>query len=442
METSVSEVRQVQRGAGPSARFQIGPDDATRRMLWRWHGVFGDMYRVYGEHQNSPHWVVHDPDVVQQILVRNSADYTKGMGLDRVRILLGNGIMVSEGDFWARQRRLIQPAFRPRTLADFNAMIVAENRRLAEHWQAAADCSQALEISAEISEATLVIVLRSIFGADYEDLVDGGAHPFALLTEQPERNLRFAARFHRLGQVVERIIDARRAEPRHDFDFLGHLLAARSRRGESMSRRALVDEVMTLIVAGHETTASALAWAWYLIATHPAVCERLHAGVDAIDPARLRVDGGHRNDALAYVDAVIKEALRLYPPGWLLSRRAIGPDSFGAHAIEPGTQVFISPYVLHRHPDYWRDAECFNPERFMPGPGRARDPGHRFAYIPFSAGPRHCVGEHLAMVEMRVHLVEMLRRFTPRYAGLHPPQMESHINLRPKNGIYLQLLPR
>lgn len=442
MSISVSEVQHANPAVGPNARFPIGPDDATRSMLLRWHAVFGDIYGVYDERGDIPHWVVHDPEVVQQILVRNSQNYQKGLGLDRVRLLLGNGIMVSEGDFWARQRRLLQPAFKPRVLADYNPMIVEENRRLARRWQAAAEASEPLEIGAEISETTLVIVLKSIFGADFDALVDGGAHPFSVLTAQPERDLRFAARFHRLGRVVERIIDKRLTRPREEFDFLGHMLAARSKHGEAMSRGELVDEVMTLIVAGHETTASALAWAWYLIATHPPVCERLQRDVDAIDPAGLRRDGGHRNEALAYVDAVIKETLRLYPPGWLLSRRALASDTLGRHVVEPGTQVFISPFVLHRHPHYWRQPESFDPERFMPGAEAPASPRRGLAYIPFAAGPRHCVGEHLAMVEMRIHLVEMLRRFTPHYADTHPPQMESHINLRPKDGIYLQLASR
>ncbi|WP_353248437.1 cytochrome P450 [Salinisphaera sp. T31B1] len=435
MSNSLSDVRPV---VGPSACFPIGPDDATRSMLWRWHGAFGDVYRVQSEDNADASWVIHDPALVQKILVGHAANYRKGAGLDRVRILLGNGIMVSEGEFWTRQRRLLQPAFRPRTLADFNGMIDQENRRLAERWRMHAETGQPLEVAAQISESTLVIVLKSIFGADYPYIVEGESNPFSLLTEEPERNLRFAARFRRLGRLVEQLIDRRESAPRPAFDFLGHMLAARSRAGEAMSRKALIDEVMTLIVAGHETTASALAWAWYLIAVNPVIRERLQAAADRVDLDQLGRDGGHRNPDLAYFDAVINETLRLYPPGWLLSRRAVADDSLGEHRIEAGAQLFISPYVLHRHPDYWRAPETFDPARFEQG----EEPAHRFAYIPFAAGPRHCIGEQMAMTEMRVHLVHMLRRFTPSYADPHPPQMESHINLRPADGIYLQLAAR
>ncbi|GAB3675524.1 cytochrome P450 [Salinisphaera aquimarina] len=436
MSISVSDLQHRARIAGPIARFSIGPDDATRAMLCRWHSAFGDIYRVRPDHGDAEHWVVHDPEAVQQILVRNSRNYSKGMGLDRVKILLGNGIMVSEADFWARQRRLIQPAFKPRALADFNAMIFDENVVLAKRWSQFAAAREPLDVAAEISELTLVIVLKSIFGEDYADLIAGGANPFALLSEAPERNLRFAARFHRLRKVVESIIDKRLGAPRQPFDFLGHMLAARSRDGEAMTHRELVDEVLTLIVAGHETTASALAWGWYLIATHPEVGATLQAAADAIDMDALRRDGGHRNDAFAWFDATVNETLRLYPPGWLLSRRALAPDRLGGYDIEPGTQLFISPYVLHRHGDYWQDPECFDPTRFIDG----EQPAHRFAYVPFAAGPRHCVGEQMALTEMRVHLAVMIRAFTPCYVAAHPPQIESHINLRPADGVRLQLI--
>ena len=425
--------------SGPSVEFDVAPDEATRRMLVRWHEVYGPVYRIPAPQARSPYWVIHDPALVQQIMVRRAANYAKGMGLDRVRLLLGEGIMVSEGDFWARQRRMLQPAFKPRRLADFNAMIAAENRALAERWQAGAAHDTSVDVAAHISELTLVIVLKSIFGADYQSLVDGASNPFSLLSEEATRDLRFAARFHRLGKVVESVID-RRVDGRTrgadaSFDFLGHLLAARDRDGAGMSRRQLVDEVMTLIVAGHETTASALAWAWYEIARQPHICAQAQAEVDALGPdladEELADLADHASDRLGFIDAIIHETLRLYPPGWLLSRRAIAHDTLGDYDIAAGDQIFISPYVLHRDRAHWHMPDRFMPERFL----AERPAAPRFAYIPFAAGPRHCVGEHLAMTEMRVHLITMLRRFTPVYAGDHPPTLESRINLRPGDGV-------
>lgn len=430
MSGSLSDIVSSADAQGPPARFDVAPDAATRHMLVRWHEVFGPVYRIRAAHTDARSWVIHEPALVQQILVRRAANYTKGMGLERVRLLLGDGIMVSEGRFWARQRRLIQPAFKPRRLADFNTLIAQENLALAERWARAARTGAVVDVAAQISELTLVIVLKSIFGADYDRLVHGAIDPFALFGEQPGRDLRFAARFHRLGRVVASIIEARQARSEPSFDFLGHMLAARDRDGTGMNRTQLVDEVMTLIVAGHETTASALVWMWYEIAGDAGVCARLQTEVDAFYAAHGTVGVlDHSCDELAFVDAVIHETLRLYPPGWLLSRRAIEADTLGDYDIAAGEQIFISPYVMHRDAAYWPEPNRFRPARFIDGHA------HRFAYIPFAAGPRHCVGEHLAMTEMRVHLVTMLRRFTPVYAGDHPPPLASHINLRPGAGV-------
>lgn len=331
---------------GPSAAFPIAPDDASRRQLMTWQGEYGDLFAVPSSDGGLAHWMVNDPALAQQVLVRQANSYAKGMGLDRVKILLGNGIMVSEGDFWTRQRRLTQPAFRPRRLGNFNTMILDDNLALAERWADAAGRGESIEAESHTSELTLVIVLKSIFGADYPRLVEDGANPFALLTEQAERNLRFAARFHHLKQTVDAIIERRLAEGPHEpLDFLGHLMTARSREGDPMSRSAIIDEVMTLIVAGHETTASALAFAWYLIASHPEVCARMQPEADAVDEGVLRETGGADRETLAYTDRVVAEMLRLYPPGWLLSRRALANQALGDHLIAAPARRFSSALI-------------------------------------------------------------------------------------------------
>lgn len=423
---------------GPRHSFPLAPDDATRHQLRAWQREYGDLFTVPAMDGGQPYWVVNDPVLVQQILVRRAQHYTKGLGLDRVKILLGNGIMVSEGDFWARQRRIMQPAFKPRRLADFNAMFVEENLQQAEQWARAARRGQTVDAEAHTSGLTLVIILKAIFGEDYDWLVADGNNPFALLTEVPERDLSFAARFYRLKKIVNQVIERRLArDDQSSFDFLNHLLTTHDRDGQPMERDELLDEVMTLIVAGHETTASALAFAWYLIASHPRVCQRLQAEADAVTEAELREHGGNDRQSLVYTDQVVSEVLRLYPPGWLLSRRAASDQPLGQHTIPAGAQVFICPYMLQRHPGYWHDPEIFDPDRFSRG-----EPGHRLAYLPFAAGPRHCVGEHMAATEMRVHLAMMLRRFTPYWQGQGEPAMESAINLRPVNGIPLQLAAR
>lgn len=425
---------------GPYKPFPIGPDDATRKQLVAWQARYGDLFAVPAPDGSPARWIINDPAMAQQVLIQHGRDYTKGMGLDRVKILLGNGIMVSSGDFWVRQRRMLQTAFRPRRLDDFNALIFDENMALAKRWENAAATGGPIEVEAQISEMTLAIVLKSIFGPDYGYLVERQqVNPFALLTEQPERNLAFAARFHKLRQNVNAVIEYRLAKGNGEqFDFLGHLLTVRDREGGQMTRDQVIDEIMTLIVAGHETTASALAFAWYLIAVHPEVCRKLQAEADAMDEDAIRDSGGNDRSTLAYTDRVAAEVLRMYPPGWLLSRRALRDHELKGHRIAAGTQVFVCPYLLHYHPDYWHDPEVFDPDRFT----REDEPSHRMAYLPFAAGPRRCIGERMAETEMRVHLATMLRRFTPIWPNDRAPAIESAINLRPADGIHLQLAPR
>jgi cytochrome P450 len=198
--------------------------------------------------------------------------------------------------------------------------------------------------------------------------------------------------------------------------------------------RAPIDEVMTLVVAGHETTASALNWTWYLLSQHPEVEAKLHAELDAA-PVET-APGLARMETLTYTRQVIDEALRLYPPGWILSRRTIGPDTLAGYEIPAGTSVMLSPYLLHRHPKFWKDPEKFLPERFAPEHEAERP---RFAYMPFAAGPRHCIGETLALYEMLMHLYKVARRYRLTYVQDRPIELEAQINLRTKNPLFMRL---
>lgn len=421
---------------GPTESFVIEPDDETRMALGRWFAEYGDICRIPPGELDDATWVVHDPQAIRHVLVRNHRNYTKGRGLDRVRILLGNGIMVSEGAFWQRQRRMIQPAFRNAVLQRFSGLIRDENLALAAQWRAAASTGTPVDVADGASQMTLSIVLKSIFGPDLDVLAGSGTNPFTLLAEEPERNLAFAARFRALTKVVGKIVAQRRQQGRDEPDFLGMLMAATGRDdGQPMPDKVLIDEVMTLIVAGHETTASALAWIWYLVSTHPEVAAGLRAEVDGLSDAAIDSDSALE---LGYATQIVREALRLYPPGWLLSRRAVGDDLVGGYPVAAGSHMFVCPWIVHRHPDYWDEPEVFKPERFA----RENVPAHRFAYIPFAAGPRHCVGETLAMMEMLMHVALMARRFEFEYAGDAPPRLESHINLRPRDGVSVRLTRR
>ncbi|HVC02117.1 MAG TPA: cytochrome P450 [Steroidobacteraceae bacterium] len=419
---------------GPAAGFDLGGTGESLARLRAWFAAHGDVYRVFSPSRGAYFYVINHPDDVQHVLLANHRNYTKGEGMDRVRLLLGNGIMTSEGEFWRRQRRMIQPAFHRRVLALLDTLIGEVNDKYAARWSAQAARREPLDVAAETSAMTLEIVLRSIFSCDLERLKRRlGENPFDVVATETIRDLRFAYRFRSLARLIGELAAQRRTEPRGEVDFLAMLMSARSHdTGEHMSETELVDEVMTLIVAGHETTAAALAWTWHLLGRHPDAAERLHAEADRAANERTDAAGPVRleeAEALPFTRQVIQEALRLYPPGWLFTRRSIEADRLGGYAIGPRTDVFISPYMLHRHPAFWDAPEQFRPERFD---GPDAEERHRFAYIPFSVGPRHCVGENLAMFEMLVHVSAFSRRFRLAPVNDDPVELEAQINLRPR----------
>jgi cytochrome P450 len=266
-----------------------------------------------------------------------------------------------------------------------------------------------------------------VFGEDFDAIAGGGANPFALLTEEGERNLAFAYKLRQLSSLILEVVRRRRASDRGARDFLSFLLAARdSRTREPMPERQLMHEILTLIVAGHETTASALSWMWYCIAGHPSVETRLYEELDALPES---APDRALPDRTLYAQQVVRETLRLYPPGWLLTRRALGPDAVAGFRLEAGDEVLLSPYLVHRHPALWRDPQRFDPERFSAG---NMDGIARGAYFPFGLGPRACIGEQMAMLEMLVHLATVGRAVRLRRTGDAPAAIVAQVNLRPR----------
>jgi cytochrome P450 len=423
---------------GPTEGFDLGGSDESLARLSRYFAEFGDIYRVFAPGRGVYNYVINHPDDIKRVLLSNHRNYTKGEGMDRVKILLGNGIMTSEGDFWRRQRRMMQPAFHRRVIDRFSGLIREVNEKFTARWAEKAARAEAVNLSDDTSELILEIVLRSIFGADLARLEKQlGANPFEVVAKEQNRDLKFAFRFRSLGKLVAELVDRRRRHPEEHFDFLSMLMATRDRETHApMSDKELIDEVLTLIVAGHETTAAALTWAWYLISQHPGVQAQLQAEADAAGDGQLGLDAA---ESLKFTHQVLQEALRLYPPGWLLTRRTIEADELGGYPIAPRTDVFISPYTLHRHPAFWSDPEEFKPERFAGADAAER---HRFSYIPFAVGPRHCIGENIAMFEMLVHIQAMSRRFRLTRAGSEPIELEAQINLRPRSSLMMMVETR
>ncbi|HVN45977.1 MAG TPA: cytochrome P450 [Steroidobacteraceae bacterium] len=420
-------------------QFDVGStDDSLERMI-ELFARHGDTYRVYVPARRSYTYVIHHPDDVKRVLVSNHRNYTKGVGLDRVKILLGKGIMTSEGELWRRQRYMMQPLFHRRVIGGFAALIAETNDRWIDRWERLARAGEPINLTDEMSELTLEIVLRSIFGRDLDRLSQQlGGNPFEVVTREQSRDLQFAYKFRSLTKLVAQLLARRRAEHEEHADYVAMLMNARDKEsGEPMAERELIDEIMTLVVAGHETTASGLNWTWYLLSQHPQVESKLHAEIDAARD--LPVPSLTQIEALRYARQVVDESLRLYPPGWVLSRRTIAADVLGGYPVPPGTNVLLPLYLLHRHPKFWSNPEVFDPERFAPEHEAQRP---RFAYMPFAAGPRHCIGESFALYEMLVHLYKVARRYRLRYVPDKPLELEAQINLRTRHPLHMRLEAR
>ena len=417
-------------------QFDIGSTDDSLERMVELFARHGDIYRVFVPARQSYTYVVHHPDDVKRVLVSNHRNYTKGVGLDRVKILLGKGLMTSEGEMWKRQRYMMQPFFHRRVITEFAQTLDSANDRFIARWEALSTHGEPVNLTDEMSELTLDIVLRSIFGRDLDRMSQqAGGNPFDVVTREQGRNLQFAFKFRSLTKVVAELLARRRAEQEEHFDYVAMLMSARDKEtGAPMSDRELIDEVMTLVVAGHETTASGLNWTWYLLSRHPEVEARLHAEVDAAPD--MTTPSLAQMETLAYTQQVVNEALRLYPPGWLLSRRTIEADVLGGYEVPPGTNVLLPLYLLHRDGRFWKDPDVFWPERFAPEHEAERP---RFAYMPFAAGPRHCIGETFALYEMLMHLYKVARRYRLIHVPDKPLELEAQINLRTRHPLHMRL---
>jgi cytochrome P450 len=423
---------------GPQAPLDLERSaDKLQQMQSLWQ-QYGDCYRVHAASRPADTWVITEPDWVRRILVSNHRNYVKGIGIERVRVLLGNGLMTSENAQWRRQRRLMQSAFHKPRVERFFGIFFQQAKMLAERCLQAANAGQAVNITEAVSEATLRVTLQALFSEDLDSLENRqGQSAFQLLSDDSRRDLQFAVRFRALGTLVQDVVQDRRRQQRFPDDLLSHCLLARDKSSnEPMTDRQIIDEVLTLIVAGHETTAASLGWVWYLLATHPERFEALRETLRHCDPGAVR--DWTSLVRLQTVMQVLKEALRLYPPGWLYTRRALQDDRFGDYHMPAGTDVFVNSWLLHRHPGYWEQPDEFRPERFTPDQEARR---HRYAYLPFSAGPRHCIGESFAMAEMMIHLAVMARTVQPEPIHGTSVAVRAEINLRPRDPLYLRFAP-
>jgi cytochrome P450 len=395
-----------------------------------------------------PTLFLNHPDYIKHVLQENSRNYDKDVPTNRLfKTVLGTGLFTDDGASWLRQRRLIQPAFHRQRIAGFGSLMTSAAAETLARWDERPTEDAPLDVAAEMMGLTLRVVGLALFGADVSDDVEvvrrsfttivdfltrAAYEPFVMFPGVPARGKRQFQTAHReLDQLVYRIIARRRLHTSDRDDLLSMLLTTQDEEtGTKMTDRQVRDEVMTLLLAGHETTSVALSWTWYLLSTHPDAESRLHAELDAVLGGRLpRTDDLPQ---LAYTRMVIEEALRLYPPAWAILRRAIDDDHIGPYRIRPGTTIFISPYAIHRHPAFWENPEAFDPERFTPERSAGRS---HFAYLPFGGGPRRCIGNMFALTEAQLILATVAQRYRLRVVPGHTVEPMPLITLRLCGGL-------
>lgn len=423
------------RPPGPAGPVALGIDPATLEILEQARREYGNLVAFTKPNGRSA-FFVNEPYEIRRILVRQHGRYLKGPGFERVKMLLGNGLIVSDGDVWRRSRTMIQPAFSRANVHRLIPLMVRCAREREQRWTGVARAGEALNVSQETSDFALELILRAIFGPDYDRrIMTGGGNPFAFLSEDSTRDLGVVLKLRELRELVLDIIaDRRSGASSGDYDFLTIYLAARDKAGNAFSDGELLDELMTLIVAGYETSAGTLNWAWYLLARHA----EIHAAL-AGEAARLLPHGDAADDArvadMVYAQAFLEETLRLYPPVWLFTRRARDDDSLADYEITAGTDIYLSPYVLHRTDEFWPEPERVDPSRFSTNGGVRK--GER-AYFPFSLGPRRCLGEYFSFLEMKIHLGLMAQTFDMSLVDDEPPRLDLGINLRSQSDILLR----
>lgn len=426
------------RPPGPEQPIALGADAETLRNLEELQRSYGNVVAVSTPNGRQA-FFVNEPEDIRSILVTNHSKYVKGPGFERVKMLLGNGLIVSDGKAWRRSRTMVTPGFTRRNQQKLISMIVHCCEQKSQRWAKLAATGEPVNITKEMMDYALEVILRAIFGPDFDSkIVADGDNPFAFLSEDSSRDLKLVLRVRALRELVLSIIEERRqSEPVESYDFLSVYMAAEDKSGEKYSDNELLDELMTLIIAGFETSSGTLNWAWYLIAHHPNVDAKL------FQEARNQVPGAELANSrsiaeLKYLHQVIDETMRLYPPVWLFSRRAIEDDTLADYDIPAGTDIYISPYILQRTEQYWPEAEKFDPGRFAVQKIKEKKDRRQVAYIPFSLGPRRCMGEYLAILEMKIHLGLLLQQFQMTTTTDVQPELVLGVNLRTKEDIYLR----
>jgi cytochrome P450 len=416
-------------------------------------GTLADLQRRHGDlvhFRIGPQHViaVMRADLIRDVLVTHQRSFKKGPGFERARIVLGNGLLTSEGEFHLRQRRMLQPAFHRRRVEAYGDIMLEEATAVGDRWRD----GELTDVAEDMTQLALRVVTRALFGTqlderahgigravaevgDFFDYVTIALLPVLLRTPLP-RVRRFRRGIDELERATAEVIAARRARPDHpNGDLLSVLLAARDVEGDGtgMTDVQVRDEALTLITAGHETTANGLNWVWYQLAQHPGAEARFHAELDAV------LGGGSPTPddfaALGYTQAVLLEAMRLYPPAWGIERRALRDQPIGGYVIPAGAAVLMPTFVVNRDPRLYPDPLRFDPDRFLPGSDRQRPD---WAYPLFGGGTRKCIGAGFAMLEAVLVMAELGRRWRLRLDPARPVVPQARVSLRPRDGLWMR----
>ena len=393
--------------------------------------------------------LVTNPDAIRHLLVENHKNYLKSRNYEGLRIILGGGLVTSEGELWRKQRKLAQPAFHYKRIASFVTAMAECTRDMLERWDEHPR-GDVIDVHKEMMRLTFRIVGRALLSRDLDgdasaigEALNVGlrwANDYAdsLIPLPPSvptpKNLRLRAAMRTFDSLIQRAIDERRREGPKD-DLLSMLLEARDEEtGEAMSDKLLRDELITMVSAGHETTANALSFALYALSKHP---EHLRAVRDeATSVFGHGLPDVSQVKKLTTTTAVIEETMRLYPPVWVFERRALQPDRIGDYDVPKDATVAVSPFVMHRSPALWEEPERFDPGRWTPAAKEAR---HKFAYMPFGGGPRTCIGNTFAMTEAVLVLAMIVGRFRLEALADRPLVLDPLVTLRPKGGLPMRL---
>ena len=431
----------------------ISPGRDPLRLFTRLAREYGDI--VYFRMGGELVYFINHPQYIRDVLVTHQKNFTKSRGLERAKRLLGEGLLTSEGATHLRQRRLLQPAFHRDRIANYASVMISHAERVRDRWSDGVT----LDVAKEMMRLTLSIVGKTLFDSDVESKADdvGVAVtevletfwftllPFQGLIERlPLPVLRRGrASRARLDALIYSMINERRATGRDHGDLLSMLLAVgddqrqgqspedNQRQGQSLlTPQQVRDEAITILLAGHETTANALTWTWYLLSQHPEVEKRLHEEIDTVLDGRIPTLADISR--LTVVEQVITESMRLYPPAWIIGRRAIDEYALGAYKLPPRAMIFMSPYVTQRDPRFFRDPERFDPSRWDHATAGELP---KFAYFPFGGGARQCIGEHFAWMELVLLVATIAQRWQLRLVPNHPVVPQPLITLRAKHGI-------